>query len=253
LRQPSGLTAPLPHAPYAAAAANGAVLHYWRPFHWYSAFARVAAAATDRATNLTSLRWTFGGFHGAEGTDAGEDYFIDHVAEELDAPREFYFDAASQTLFYFHNATAGTPPPAGWVFEAPLLHALINVTGSAAAPVANVTLLGLTLTGAAASFFKPHGLPAGGDWTAARIGALTVAAIPCEVFVEIGLALKATKPLAEHFTISLANGYNGYLPTPEHHALGGYETWRARSSYLEVDASKKITATLRDLLASVAK
>ena len=86
-----------------------------------------------------------------------------------------------------------------------------------------------------------------------RIGALTVAAIPCEVFVEIGLALKATKPLAEHFTISLANGYNGYIPTPEHHVLGGYETWRARSSYLEVAASEKVTATLRELLASVAK
>ncbi len=86
-----------------------------------------------------------------------------------------------------------------------------------------------------------------------RIGALTVAAIPCEVFVEIGLDLKATKPLAEHFTISLANGYNGYLPTPEHHALGGYETWRARSSYLEVDAATKITAALRELLATVAK
>jgi hypothetical protein len=86
-----------------------------------------------------------------------------------------------------------------------------------------------------------------------RIGALTIAAIPCEVFVEIGLDLKATKPLAEHFTISLANGYNGYLPTPEHHALGGYETWRARSSYLEVEASTKITATLRDLLGAVAK
>jgi hypothetical protein len=86
-----------------------------------------------------------------------------------------------------------------------------------------------------------------------RIGALTVAAIPCEVFVEIGLDLKATQPLAEHFTISLANGYNGYLPTPAHHALGGYETWRARSSYLEVDASTKITATLRDLLSAVAK
>ena len=86
-----------------------------------------------------------------------------------------------------------------------------------------------------------------------RIGALTVAAIPCEVFVEIGLALKSTKPLAEHFTISLANGYNGYLPTREHHVLGGYETWRARSSYLEVAASEKVTTTLRELLATVAK
>ena len=86
-----------------------------------------------------------------------------------------------------------------------------------------------------------------------RIGGLTLAAIPCEVFVEIGLSLKSSKPLAEHFTISLANGYNGYLPSPEHHALGGYETWRARSSYLEVDASTKISAALRELLTTVAK
>jgi neutral ceramidase len=86
-----------------------------------------------------------------------------------------------------------------------------------------------------------------------RIGGLTIAAIPCEVFVEIGLDLKARKRLGDHFTISLANGYNGYLPTPEHHRLGGYETWRARSTYLEVEASTKITQTMDQLLAAVAK
>ncbi len=86
-----------------------------------------------------------------------------------------------------------------------------------------------------------------------RIGGLTIASIPCEVFVEIGLDLKKTMPLQEHFTISLANGYNGYLPTPEHHKLGGYETWRARSSYLEVDASTKITAALKEMLAEVVR
>mgnify|MGYP000981135279 CR=1 FL=1 len=78
---------------------------------------------------------------------------------------------------------------------------------------------------------------------------LTVAAIPCEVFVEIGLDLKKNAPLTRHFTISLANGYNGYLPTAEHHKLGGYETWRARSSYLEVEAADKITARLKAMLA----
>lgn len=86
-----------------------------------------------------------------------------------------------------------------------------------------------------------------------RIGGLTIAAIPCEVFVEIGLELKATKQLDEHFTISLANGYNGYLPTPEHHRFGGYETWRARSSYLEVDASTKISKHLKEMLAGLAR
>ena len=84
-----------------------------------------------------------------------------------------------------------------------------------------------------------------------RVGGLTIAAIPCEVFVEIGLDLKASKRLDQHFTISLANGYNGYLPTAEHHAAGGYETWRARSSYLEVGAAEKITAQLESMLAAL--
>jgi neutral ceramidase len=86
---------------------------------------------------------------------------------------------------------------------------------------------------------------------ALRIGELGVVAVPCEVFTEIGLEIKKTSPLKPTFTIELANGYNGYLPTPEQHKLGGYETWRARSSYLEVDASTKIVAGLKELLSAV--
>jgi hypothetical protein len=88
---------------------------------------------------------------------------------------------------------------------------------------------------------------------AIRIGELGIVANPCETFVEIGLDIKQRSPLRPTFTIELANGYNGYLPTPEHHALGGYETWRARSSYLEVNASRAITDTWMDLLKQVAK
>jgi neutral ceramidase len=83
---------------------------------------------------------------------------------------------------------------------------------------------------------------------AIRVGDLAIAAVPCEVFVEIGLGLKQKSPIKPAFTISLANGYNGYLPTVEHHKLGGYETWRARSSYLETDAAPKIVSTLMELL-----
>jgi len=83
---------------------------------------------------------------------------------------------------------------------------------------------------------------------ALRVGELGIAAAPCEVFTEIGLEIKAKSPLKPTFTIELANGYNGYLPTKAQHALGGYETWRARSSYLEVDAASKITATALKLL-----
>ena len=82
-----------------------------------------------------------------------------------------------------------------------------------------------------------------------KIGDLHVSAIPAEVFVEIGLELK--KRHSPTFTVSLANAYHGYLPTPEHHQLGGYETWRARSSCLEVEASTKILAGLEELFAKL--
>ena len=47
--------------------------------------------------------------------------------------------------------------------------------------------------------------------------------------------------------IMSANAYHGYLHRPEHHALGGYETWRADSSCLKVDAPTKIIAGLEEL------
>jgi neutral ceramidase len=87
---------------------------------------------------------------------------------------------------------------------------------------------------------------------ALRIGDLAIGAIPCEVFAEIGLALKEASPLEHTFIVELANQYHGYLPTPEQHELGAYETWDARSSCLEVDAATKIRDTVSELLESVA-
>lgn len=88
---------------------------------------------------------------------------------------------------------------------------------------------------------------------AIRIGELGIAASPCETFVETGLSIKAESPLKPTFTIELANDYGGYLPTAEHHQLGGYETWRARSSFLEVEAEAKIRGKILELLGEVAK
>ncbi len=83
---------------------------------------------------------------------------------------------------------------------------------------------------------------------AIRLGDVGIAAIPCEVFAEIGLSIKSKTPFRSTFTIELANGCNGYLPTPEQHKLGGYETWRARSSYLETEAAPKIISAINVLL-----
>ena len=84
-----------------------------------------------------------------------------------------------------------------------------------------------------------------------RIGELRIAAIPCEVFAETGLAIKKHNAPHPAFTIELANGYNGYLPTPQQHQWGGYETWPARSAYLEVEAESKIRRAMIELLKTV--
>jgi hypothetical protein len=83
-----------------------------------------------------------------------------------------------------------------------------------------------------------------------RIGELGVASIPFEVFTEIGLEIRARSPFQDTFTIELANGSYGYLPTPAQHALGGYETWLG-TNRVERDASVKITAKILDLLGRV--
>lgn len=84
-----------------------------------------------------------------------------------------------------------------------------------------------------------------------RIGSLGVSAIPCEVFAETGLAIKQHSALKPAFTIELANGYFGYLPTAQQHEWGGYETWPARSSCLETEAETKIRPEALRLLETV--
>ncbi len=56
---------------------------------------------------------------------------------------------------------------------------------------------------------------------AMRIGELGIAAVPCEVFAETGLEIKQRSSLRPTFVIELANGFNGYLPTPQQHEWGG--------------------------------
>ncbi len=84
------------------------------------------------------------------------------------------------------------------------------------------------------------------------IGSLGIAAIPFETFVEIGLELKDRSPFQQTFAIELANGSYGYLPTPQQHKLGGYETWLG-TNFVEYEASTKIVNTLLGLFEGLPK
>jgi hypothetical protein len=85
-----------------------------------------------------------------------------------------------------------------------------------------------------------------------RAGDLAIVALPGEPFCETGLAIKARSPFRTTMLVGMANDYAGYLPTEEQHALGGYETWRAKSSFLEVRAATVLQDTALRLLGQLA-
>ncbi|MGM0485717.1 MAG: LamG-like jellyroll fold domain-containing protein [Planctomycetota bacterium] len=87
---------------------------------------------------------------------------------------------------------------------------------------------------------------------AIRIGDVAIATTPNETYALTGLKLKRKSPLSKTMVIELANGGDGYIPPPEQHLLGGYNTWPARSAGLEIQAEPKITETALQLLEQVA-
>jgi len=83
-----------------------------------------------------------------------------------------------------------------------------------------------------------------------RIGDICIGTSPCETFTETGLEFKQRCAFKQSFMVELAHGYYGYLPTPRHFDLGGYETWPG-TNYLEPQASVKISDALIELSQSL--
>ncbi len=82
---------------------------------------------------------------------------------------------------------------------------------------------------------------------AIRIGDQAIVSIPFEVLVEIGLEIKEKSPFPHTFTIELANGAYGYLPPPNQHKLGGYETWIGTSRFVP-ESSVVLSRNLLEML-----
>ena len=64
--------------------------------------------------------------------------------------------------------------------------------------------------------------------SAIRIGSGCLLTPPHRNLFKYRTGAQKASPFAHTMVIELANGYHGYLPTPEQHHLGGYETWMAR-------------------------
>jgi neutral ceramidase len=73
-----------------------------------------------------------------------------------------------------------------------------------------------------------------------KIGSGIIGGLGGEIFAETGLWLKSNSPIKNYFTIGLANGNCGYVPPAHEFELGGYETWRSRTSKLVENAEEII-------------
>lgn len=78
---------------------------------------------------------------------------------------------------------------------------------------------------------------------------LAIVALPGEMFVELGLALKKASPFKHTFIAELANGSVGYIPNRSAYAEGNYEVVSSRcaegSGEMLVDAALQLLRELR--------
>jgi hypothetical protein len=76
------------------------------------------------------------------GINAGQNFYIENVLEELDAPGEWFYDADKQLLYVYPNGTDLTSA----VVTLPIANAIVTVNGTAASPAQNISFIGLTFT-----------------------------------------------------------------------------------------------------------
>ncbi|MBX3238654.1 MAG: neutral/alkaline non-lysosomal ceramidase N-terminal domain-containing protein [Chitinophagaceae bacterium] len=82
---------------------------------------------------------------------------------------------------------------------------------------------------------------------ALKIGTITIGGLGGEFFAETGLSLKKKIGSGKYFTITMANGYIGYIPPAHEIEKGGYETWRCRTSRIKEDGERVVRDALYEM------
>ena len=81
-----------------------------------------------------------------------------------------------------------------------------------------------------------------------RIGETVLIGVPVELFVEIGLSVKAASPWKRTWVLGYTNGSMGYLPSREAYAEGGYEV---ASSIFAAGSVTKLEQAMIELASSL--
>ncbi|GAA4094950.1 PDZ domain-containing protein [Zhongshania borealis] len=130
--------------------------------------------------------------------------YVENVFEELDAPKEWYFDNSDQTLYFYPDST----DLANYrQLDIPQLKQLITITGNANKPVKNIMISGITFTHTTHSFMDTSEPLLRSDWAIYRGAAVAIEnaeniQIKASSFVNLGGNAIAVNRYARNIEIS---------------------------------------------------
>ena len=129
---------------------------------------------TTRNGNSVTVPISYGGYQEARGgyLSNGQHFYIENILEELDAPGEWYYDSRNSLVYAYPNMTSQE-----WAAAAVSVStqaSVVRIVGAPGAPVINVTLDSLDITGTSTTFLEIYEVPSGGDWSIHRGGAVFV-------------------------------------------------------------------------------
>lgn len=112
--------------------------------------------------NATSNTIYFGrgGIQEARGSNAGAEFYVENILEELDSPGEWYVDSESGILYYYANSTDFNPEIT--VSQIPYL---ISIDGTKEHPAKDIHITGITFSYTSSTFMREYAVPSAGDWS----------------------------------------------------------------------------------------
>ncbi|MBO9730004.1 MAG: PDZ domain-containing protein [Chitinophaga sp.] len=133
--------------------------HEWGGYHY-----RITGINTDGTLQLE------GGYQNNRQMGMNEkERFVENIFEELDAPREWYYDKAGKTLYY--KPVAGVSPEKASVIISRLPE-IVALKGTADKPVKNITFRNIRFAHSNATFMDTREPLLRSDWTIYRGGAV---------------------------------------------------------------------------------
>lgn len=144
---------------------SGAVLHAIDSRRWGGLHVPILGKNPDG-----TLRFGPSTGNNRAGSPSETERYVENVFEELDAPDEWFYDAAGGWL-YFKTSDGSRPPESG--FRASAIESLVRIEGKSS-PVHDVRIIGLSLRDTEPTFLKATEPLLRSDWKFDRMGAVLI-------------------------------------------------------------------------------